>query len=378
MIATPAYASEGIAGLKPVDGSLRTMPLPGAMTSSPSPRMPPEGRRLCRTGRLLLGCCDHRVRTSGMQAWAVRMLAVHVGTFAALLASACDPTIIIGVLGSQSDAQGDAQSDAESDATVDAPGEAMGDAQGDATVGAQGDAQGDVQTCLTFGVDAGAPVDPDASVGAWTTSFEDTFCDYAPPIGFCYTAGPASYSLVTSPVHSGRYAAAFTVVGASDAGAGFGQARCVEQGIFPAAAYYGAWYYVPVQSVNSGTWNLFHFQGGAPGSTLSGLWDVSLVNMGTGGALHLVLYDFLNGMAPSAAPSIPIDQWFHIEVYFKRAKDATGTITLFQDGVMAANLTGLVTDPTDWGQWYVGNLADSLMPPSSTVYVDDVTVGFTQ
>jgi hypothetical protein len=34
-----------------------------------------------------------------------------------------------------------------------------------------------------------------------------------------------------------------------------------------------------------------------------------------------------------------------------------------------------VTDPTDWGQWYVGNWADSLVPPASTVYVDDVTIG---
>ena len=44
----------------------------------------------------------------------------------------------------------------------------------------------------------------------------------------------------------------------------------------------------------------------------------------------------------------------------------------------AVNVTGLVTDPTDWGQWYVGNWADNLTPPASTVYVDDVTIGFTQ
>jgi hypothetical protein len=102
--------------------------------------------------------------------------------------------------------------------------------------------------------------------------------------------------------------------------------------------------------------------------------------MGSGGPLHVILYDSLNGMAPNAnaVPSIPIGQWFHIEVYFKRAKDTTGAITLLQDGVTAVSLTGLVTDPTDWGQWYVGNWADNLMPPVSTVYVDDVTIGFTQ
>jgi hypothetical protein len=276
-------------------------------------------------------------------------------------ACACDPTVIIGAVGGQGDAQGDSRGDAPADA------------QGDAQTDAPNDAAG----CNGSG-DAGPPLDPDASIGAWTTSFEKGFCDYALPMGFCYTGGPGSYSLVTSPVHSGMYAAAFTVQGVADAGAG--QARCVEQGVFPAAAYYGAWYYVPAQALNSGTWNLLHFQGGVPGTTLRSLWDVSLVNMGTGGPLHIVLYDFLNGMTPNAnaVPPIPIGQYFHVEVYFKRAKDTTGEITLFQDGVKAVDLTGLVTDPTDWGQWYVGNWADSLLPPSSTVYVDDVTIGFTQ
>jgi hypothetical protein len=318
------------------------------------------------------------------------VLAPRLAAIAVLSATTCgcDPTVIIGTLGvqgdaqagGQGDAQGDASVDAQGDATIDAQGDATTDAQGDALADAKGDAQGDGQGCLGSGADAGAVADPDSSVGPWTTSFENGFCDYAMPTGFCYTAGPGSYTLVTSPVHSGTYAAAFTAHAVGDAGVGAGQARCVEQGVFPSAAYYAAWYYVPAEAVNSGTWNLLHFQGIGPGTMGSNLWDVSLVNMGSGGPLHIILYDFLNGMAPNAnaVPAIPIGQWFHIEVYFKRAKDTTGQITLLQNGVMAVNLTGLVTDPTDWGQWYVGNWADNLMPPSSTVYVDDVTIGFTQ
>jgi hypothetical protein len=42
---------------------------------------------------------------------------------------------------------------------------------------------------------------------------------------------------------------------------------------------------------------------------------------------------------------------------------------------LAADLTGIASDDTDWGQWYVGNLATSVLPPTSTVYVDDVTIG---
>ena len=36
--------------------------------------------------------------------------------------------------------------------------------------------------------------------------------------------------------------------------------------------------------------------------------------------------------------------------------------------------TGIVTDTTDFGQWYVGNYVHQLTPPESTLYVDDVTI----
>ncbi len=228
------------------------------------------------------------------------------------------------------------------------------------------------RACSESSADASTAIAPDAAVGSWTTGFEDGFCDYV-ATGFCLSTGTSSYTLVTAPVHSGKYAAAYTVLGVPDGGGS--QARCAEQGVFPSAAYYGAWYYVPAPATNDHLWNLWHFQGGVPGQALHGLWDVSLLNASGDGSLHAILYDFLtNGTSTASAP-IPIGQWFHLEVYFRRAKDATGELTMWQDSVMMVQLTGLVTDDTDWGQWYVGNLADDLVPPSSTIYVDDVTIG---
>jgi hypothetical protein len=146
----------------------------------------------------------------------------------------------------------------------------------------------------------------------------------------------------------------------------------------PQQAYYGAWYYVPALATNSGNWNLIHFQGGAsPGdaSQLKGLWDISLVNDNSGG-LRLAVYNFL-GSTPdlSGAPPIPIGSWFHIEMFLKRAADATGEVSVYQDGVSIAHLTNIITDDTTYGQWYVGNLATQLDPAESTLYVDDVSVG---
>ena len=289
------------------------------------------------------------------------------------VAWACDPTVIIGALLSR-DSGGD------DGATPDDAGGGDGTVAEAGSDGAAFDADASaLRDCPDAGADVGAVLDPDASVGVpWTTSFEEGFCEYAAPLGFCYATGGGSFALVTSPVHSGQHAAAFSVQGTPDAGGS--QARCVQQGAFPGAAYYGAWYYVPASAQNSGVWNLFHYQGGVAGQTLHGLWDVSLVNVDAGGPLHVTFFDFLTGSSPtsSAAPPIPIGQWFHLEVYFKRAADATGELSMWQDGVQAVHLTGLATDNTDWGQWYVGNYATSLVPPSSTLYVDDVTIGFAQ
>jgi hypothetical protein len=227
-------------------------------------------------------------------------------------------------------------------------------------------------------------VEVDATPGAtdktavpWSTGFEGGFCEYGSPQGFCYTTGTATYRLVTSPVHSGDYAAAFTInADANNAGT---NSRCVRQGILPASAYYGAWYYVPSVQENTGNWNLFHFQGGSgPGNDLHGLWDLSLANESSGG-LRLIVRSYVGNATTdtTGVPPIPIGAWFHLKLYLKRASDATGEVIVYQDGVAALHLTNVITDDTPWGQWYVGNLADKLQPPESTVYVDDVTISET-
>lgn len=209
----------------------------------------------------------------------------------------------------------------------------------------------------------------------WSTGFEDQFCDYTQLAGFCYAAPSASYTTVTSPVHSGRFAAAFKVTGDEPDGH---QTRCVRQGVLPTAAYYGAWYFVPERAENAELWNLVHFQGGDP-SSQHGLWDISLVN-GTDGELEVVVFDFLNSMArsPETPTPIPIGAWFHMEFYLKRAADATGEFALYQDGALLMEATNLITDDSNWGQWYVGNLAIGLQPPGSTLYVDDITIRSTR
>jgi hypothetical protein len=236
--------------------------------------------------------------------------------------------------------------------------------------------------CPVSSSEAGSPPSKtDPLPVPWSSGFENQFCDYpgADEQGWCYGYPPASFRVVSSPVHTGQFAAEFTVLTGTDAGSS-PQARCSRQGVLPAEAYYGAWYFIPeitTLATDKDNWNLFHFQGGNSDATSQHfLWDVSLIN-GPSGDLNLRVFDdFQQGKDKNAiaTKSVPFGKWFHIVFYWKRAKDTSGEVALYQDDERVVDLTNLVTDDTDWGQWYVGNLASGLQPPQSTVYVDDVTI----
>lgn len=203
----------------------------------------------------------------------------------------------------------------------------------------------------------------------WSTSFEQGLCDYDVAQGYCYTAADASYRIVESPVHTGKRAAAFTIQ--TDAADG-DQTRCVREGTLPEDAIYGAWYYVPDLPEDSKNWNLLHIQGG---ERLGTLWDVSL-EVADDGTLHLFLLGAygLGVQRPSVPRPVPIRSWFHIEMRLRRASDTTGEVALYQDGVLLIERSGIRTDDTSFQQWYVGNLANSITPPASTLYVDDISI----
>jgi hypothetical protein len=248
----------------------------------------------------------------------------------------------------------------------------------DAVIGADPPTDGGSVTVI-----ADAALDGDAGLTPipfpWSTSFENGVegtGDYMAAQSFCYEITPAgTYNQVgaPSPVHSGSHSLSFTVV--TDGGEA--QARCILSGVLPQAAYYGAWYFIPATATNLGNWNLIHFQGSTgPSGPVQQLWDVSLAN-DSSGALRLSAYDFVNTETPDAAavPPIPINTWFHIGVYWVRDADAGGRFAVYQNDAAVFDLSGIKTDTTAWGQFFVGNLATSLSPSSETLYVDDVSVG---
>lgn len=207
----------------------------------------------------------------------------------------------------------------------------------------------------------------------WKTGFETGFCDYERTGGFCYGDPDTSYGIVTTPVRSGRHAAAFSIK--LDPQLDGDQARCFLQGEMPRAATYGAWLYLPSAPQAASNWNLFHFPSGAPPDAWHGVWDVS-AGIAADGTPSLYVLDARTGvpLTPSRRVPIPIGSWFHVEFRLVRAKDANGEVALYQDGTLLVERQSIVTDDAELGQWYVGNLANALTPDESTIFVDDVTI----
>jgi hypothetical protein len=297
------------------------------------------------------------------------------------LAFACEPNLVVGKWTSPSgtDAGSGPQAGSSTGGTGGTGGtgaESGAGAEGGAApeAGAGGDSGGGT-SCDGAAGESAIPHPDDPVALPWATGFEDGFCGYGAVGGVCYPdEGGASYEIVSAPVHSGNSAAAFSVI----ANGTFNdmQARCYRQGTLPNSAYYSAYFFIPSAPTAANNWNLIHFRGGdRPGTVRQGLWDVSLARQ-PDGTYQVYVFDFLRMQTRMArnVPPVPIGSWFQLEVYLKRASGPTGAFEVRQDGKLALSVSGLSTDDTSFGHWYVGNLAASLTPPESVVYVDDVSI----
>lgn len=211
----------------------------------------------------------------------------------------------------------------------------------------------------------------------WQSGFEDGFCGYTEARGFCYSAPDAKYRIVDGMAHSGRKAAAFSVLTDDDRDGE--QARCVREGALPKDAYYGAWFYIPRGTTNNDNWNLMHFRSPSESSPLAGDWDVSVVTTDDG-KLAPWLRDYVGDspIPPSTGSEVPVDRWFSLKLRLRRESTATGVAALYLDDELVVERTDIVTDDdSTWGQWYLGNLATNLSPSESTIYVDDVSISET-
>ena len=68
----------------------------------------------------------------------------------------------------------------------------------------------------------------------------------------------------------------------------------------------------------------------------------------------------------------------HFEILYRKAADATGHITVWQDGAQILDVANALTAPTDWVQWDAGGGSNDLAPSPAVVYFDDATISLSR
>jgi hypothetical protein len=145
----------------------------------------------------------------------------------------------------------------------------------------------------------------------------------------------------------------------------------------PPDAYYGAWFFIPA-SLQINSWLSLHHFGyhqteGA--SEVLPVWDFHVYPTANG-TLAARLYESSSTKSFDQSSPLPVAPatWVHFELRFRKAADATGQITVWQDETQILDVTGIVTAPTEWGQWDAGGGSNDATPSPASVYVDDATI----
>jgi hypothetical protein len=105
------------------------------------------------------------------------------------------------------------------------------------------------------------------------------------------------------------------------------------------------------------------------------LFDVN-VYPGGDGRLFLHLFDpvTVSNTDQTNPVPVPVGEWVHFEIFLRKAADATGRITIWQNGAQILDVPNVLTAPTDWLQWDVGGGSNDVAPTPASVYFDDATI----
>jgi hypothetical protein len=149
----------------------------------------------------------------------------------------------------------------------------------------------------------------------------------------------------------------------------------------PPEAYYGAWFLIPT-TLQVGSWLSLHHFGyhrTAGSADTMPLFDFN-VYPGSDGTLFAHLFDpaTVSNIDQTDPVPVPVGRWVHFEIFLRKAADATGRITIWQDGALILDVPNLLTAPTEWLQWDAGGGSNDVTPTPAAVYLDDATISTTR
>lgn len=140
-------------------------------------------------------------------------------------------------------------------------------------------------------------------------------------------------------------------------------------------AYYSAWFYLLEDHVPSRWWSIFLFRAVQDRSESIDLWDVDLIREDD--RLTFSIYDHQRGdvLDVPSKPTIPIQEWFHLEAYLELGPGTPSRIDYWLNGEPFLSLPDLEEAPAgEPVYWVIGNGGSTLDPPVSTIYVDDAII----
>ncbi len=178
--------------------------------------------------------------------------------------------------------------------------------------------------------------------------------------------------------HTGRFSVKLQKVvtpGTTAKGAG---PRLMRFGGLPQDAFYSAWYLVPRAYTTASYWTILQFDSHTSESPVDdrGI-DVQLRSLPDGDlVLQAFSHDGAYLLEPLAnpAPVVAVGAWFHVEVEFRAASDATGKLVVWLDGRRIYDLGGRPTTSPDSLEFMLCNMLVEVDPSPVDIYVDDVAI----
>ncbi len=216
----------------------------------------------------------------------------------------------------------------------------------------------------------------------WSTGFESgNISDWNSDGGgdFIRQGVSGKATVVSFPVHSGKYAVALEI----DLSAGGSQAAYLFRwkALPTKENYFSAWYYIP-SNINPGAWwNIWQWKSLSSSNVSTPMWSLDAGTAGNTNPVSLMLYyrpdsNSLKKIYRQTNPiAVPRDRWFLIEGFYRLDTGNSGRVAIWQDGQKIFDVPSAHTALTDTPiQWSVNNYTDSISPSHVSIYVDDVAI----
>jgi hypothetical protein len=192
-----------------------------------------------------------------------------------------------------------------------------------------------------------------------------------------FNSGSGTVVPSTDVAHSGKTSLKLAITDAS----GTSQAARIfrwndpQGNALPESAYYSVWYYFPQNDTPAEWWNVMQFKSRTSSDSVDPMWVLNVGNRANGN-MYFYLWDAMHKQSHDAVTTLdlPVAQWTHIEVYFRRSTGSSGQITIWQDGVKLFDLNQIQTTTADNQQWSLSNYTDNITPSNPVIYADDAVI----